>query len=110
MPVRVAINGFGRTGRAMFRAAREQGADIQWAGINDIMGAAAVAQLLAVDSVYGRFPGTVEALDGAIRVDGVELPSGPRRANLCRAVDDPDADACWVFVLRTQTSRRDPFG
>ena len=38
MPVRVAINGFGRTGRAMFRAAREQDADIEWVGINDMMG------------------------------------------------------------------------
>jgi glyceraldehyde 3-phosphate dehydrogenase len=74
MPVRVAINGFGRTGRATFRAAHEQGADIQWAAINDVMGAASVAQLLARDSVYGPFPGTVEALDGAIRVDGVEIP------------------------------------
>ncbi len=74
MPVRVGINGFGRTGRAMFRAAHEQGADIEWAGINDVMGVGAVAQLLANDSVYGRFPGTVEALDGAIRVDGREIP------------------------------------
>ena len=74
MPVRVAINGFGRTGRATFRAAHEQGADIEWVAINDVMGAASVAQLLANDSVYGRFPGTVEALDGAIRVDGVEIP------------------------------------
>src|SRR5918995_916480 len=74
MPTRVAINGFGRTGRATFRAAREQGADIEWAAINDVMGVAAVAQLLANDSVYGRFPGTVEALDGAIRVDGIEIP------------------------------------
>jgi glyceraldehyde 3-phosphate dehydrogenase len=74
MSVRVAINGFGRTGRAMFRAAREQDADIRWAGINDVMGVAAVAQLLAKDSVYGRYPGSVEALDGAIRVDGVEIP------------------------------------
>jgi glyceraldehyde 3-phosphate dehydrogenase len=73
MPVRVGINGFGRTGRAMFRAAHEQGADIEWAGINDIMGVDALARLLAKDSVYGRFPGTVEALDGAIRVDGREI-------------------------------------
>ena len=74
MPTRVAINGFGRTGRAMFRAAREQGADIRWAGINDVMGVASIAQMLAKDSVYGRFPGAVEALDGAIRVDGVDIP------------------------------------
>jgi glyceraldehyde 3-phosphate dehydrogenase len=74
MTVRVAINGFGRTGRAMFRAAHEQGAAIEWAAINDIMGAASVARLLAHDSVYGSFPGAVEALDGAIRVDGREIP------------------------------------
>ena len=74
MTTRLAINGFGRTGRATFRAAHEQGADIEWAGINDVMGVGAVARLLATDSVYGRFPGTVEALDGAIRVDGREIP------------------------------------
>jgi glyceraldehyde 3-phosphate dehydrogenase len=74
MPVRVAINGFGRTGRATFRAAYEQGADLEWAAINDVMGVAAVAQLLANDSVYGRFPGTIETLDGAIRVNGEEIP------------------------------------
>ena len=74
MPVRVAINGFGRTGRAMFRAAREQDADIEWVGINDVMGVEALARLLAKDSVYGRFPGSVEALEGAIRVDGLQIP------------------------------------
>jgi len=74
MPVRVAINGFGRTGRATFRAAHDQGADIEWAAINDVMGVASVAQLLANDSVYGRFAGTVEALENSIRVDGVEIP------------------------------------
>jgi glyceraldehyde 3-phosphate dehydrogenase len=74
MPVRVAINGFGRTGRAMFRAAREQSADIEWVGINDVMGVESLARLLAKDSVYGRFPGAVEALEGAIGVDGREIP------------------------------------
>jgi glyceraldehyde 3-phosphate dehydrogenase (phosphorylating) len=74
MSVRVAINGFGRTGRATFRAAHEQAADIEWAAINDIMGADQVARLLARDSVYGRFPGTVEALQGAIRVDERVIP------------------------------------
>ena len=68
----------------MFRAAREQDAEIEWAGINDVMGVTAVAQLLATDSVYGRFPGSVEALDAAIRVDGVEIPvfSEPDPASL----------------------------
>jgi glyceraldehyde 3-phosphate dehydrogenase len=74
MPVRVAINGFGRTGRAMFRSAREQQADIEWVGINDVMGVESLARLLATDSVYGRFPGSVEAIDGGIRVDGQDIP------------------------------------
>jgi len=72
-PVRVAINGFGRTGRAAFRAAAEQQADIDFVGINDIVGTPTIAHLLARDSVYGRYPGTVEALPGAIRVDGQEI-------------------------------------
>jgi len=70
----VAINGFGRTGRATFRAAREQGAGIEWAAINDPMGVEQVARLLARDSVYGWYPGAVEALDGAIRVDDTIIP------------------------------------
>ena len=75
MSVRVAINGFGRTGRATFRAAHEQGAAVEWAAINDIRWAPSRSRdALARDSVYGRFPGTVEALDGAIRVDGTVIP------------------------------------
>jgi glyceraldehyde 3-phosphate dehydrogenase len=74
MAVRVAINGFGRIGRTMLRAAREQGADIEWVAINDIVTPADVALLLRRDSVYGAFPGTVEALDDAIRVDGTLIP------------------------------------
>ncbi len=74
MPVRVAINGFGRIGRTMFRAAREMDADIEWVAINDIVTPEDVALLLRHDSVYGRFPGTVEALESAIRVDGEVIP------------------------------------
>jgi glyceraldehyde 3-phosphate dehydrogenase len=74
MPVRVGINGFGRTGRATFRAAHECGAPIEWAGINDVMDIPMLAHLLRHDSVYGPFPGTVEVLDGALRVDGSEIP------------------------------------
>ncbi|MGZ8513240.1 MAG: type I glyceraldehyde-3-phosphate dehydrogenase [Candidatus Limnocylindria bacterium] len=74
MTVRVGINGFGRTGRATFRAAHESGAAIEWAGINDVMDLQMLAQLLRHDSVYGPFPGTVEVLDGALRVDEREIP------------------------------------
>jgi glyceraldehyde 3-phosphate dehydrogenase len=74
MTARVGINGFGRTGRATFRAAYEQSADLEWVGINDVMDLRMLAHLLRHDSVYGPFPGEVEVLDGAIRVDDREIP------------------------------------
>ena len=74
MAVRVAINGLGRTGRAAFRAAHERGLDIEWAGLNDLMGAETLAHLLRHDTVYGPFPGTIEVAGRAIVVDGVEIP------------------------------------
>jgi glyceraldehyde 3-phosphate dehydrogenase len=70
MSVRVAINGFGRTGRAAFRAALEREADIEWVAINDVADTAMLARLLKHDTVYGTFPGTVEIEDSAIVVDG----------------------------------------
>jgi len=73
MPVRVAINGFGRVGRAALRAAVEDEADIEWVAINDLAGSEPLAYLLARDSVYGRFPGAVDARPGAIEVDGQEI-------------------------------------
>jgi glyceraldehyde 3-phosphate dehydrogenase len=74
MPVRVAINGFGRVGRAAFRAAHERGADVQFVAINDLADAPQLAQLLRRDSVYGQFPGDVEFADDVLGVDGHELP------------------------------------
>jgi glyceraldehyde 3-phosphate dehydrogenase len=74
MSTRVAVNGFGRVGRASFRAAFERGLGIEWACINDVADVATLAHLLKYDSVYGRFPATVEAGEGVIRVDGTEIP------------------------------------
>jgi glyceraldehyde 3-phosphate dehydrogenase len=74
MSVRVAINGFGRTGRAAFRAAYEREAPIEWVAINDVAEPAMLAHLLKYDTVYGPFPGAVEAADGGIIVDGVLIP------------------------------------
>ena len=76
MSVRVAINGFGRTGRAMFRAAHEREANIEWVAINDVADPEMLAQLLRHDTVYGPFAGTVEAAADAIVVDGrrIETP------------------------------------
>jgi glyceraldehyde 3-phosphate dehydrogenase len=73
MAVRVGINGFGRIGRNVFRAAYERGADIDWVAINDIVDPKTIAHLLKYDSNYGPFPGQVEARDTGIRVDGKEI-------------------------------------
>ena len=73
MPTRVAINGFGRIGRAVLRAAHEREADIEIVAVNDVADAATLAQLLARDSVYGRFPAPVGAGDGVIEVGGREI-------------------------------------
>jgi glyceraldehyde 3-phosphate dehydrogenase len=73
MPVRVGINGFGRIGRNVFRAAHERGAEIEWVAINDLVDPPTIAHLLKYDSNYGPFPGTVEATDTGLRVDGKEI-------------------------------------
>ena len=84
MSVRVAINGFGRTGRAAFRAACEREAPIEWVAINDVADPELLAHLLRHDTVYGAFPGTVEARDGALIVDRhrIEVPCEPDVARL----------------------------
>src|SRR5438270_1029545 len=73
MSVRVGINGFGRIGRNVFRAAYERGADIEWLALNDVIDPKTIAHLLRYDSNYGPFPGEVEATDTGIRVDGTEI-------------------------------------
>jgi glyceraldehyde 3-phosphate dehydrogenase len=74
MSTRVGINGFGRTGRAAFRAALERDEPIDWAGVNDVMDLETAAHLLRYDSTYGPFPGTVEIGGRGIVVDGAEIP------------------------------------
>jgi glyceraldehyde 3-phosphate dehydrogenase len=73
MPVRVGINGFGRIGRNVFRAAHESGADVEIVAVNDITDTGTLAHLLKYDSVYGPFQGTVEVGDGALAIDGREV-------------------------------------
>jgi glyceraldehyde 3-phosphate dehydrogenase (phosphorylating) len=77
MAVRVGINGFGRIGRLAFRAAR--GKDIEIVGINDLTDAATSAHLLKWDSIHGPYPGTVEAAENAIVVDGKKIPISAER-------------------------------
>ena len=73
MAVRVAINGFGRIGRNVFRAAYETGADIEWLAVNDLVDPKTIAHLLKYDSTYGPFPGEVKATPAGFSVDGKEI-------------------------------------
>jgi glyceraldehyde 3-phosphate dehydrogenase len=73
MSVRVGINGFGRIGRNVFRAARERGSGYEIVAVNDLMEPPIAAHLLRYDTVHGRFAGTVEAGEGALVVDGREV-------------------------------------
>jgi glyceraldehyde 3-phosphate dehydrogenase len=71
--VRVGINGFGRIGRNLFRAAYEAGAELEFLAANDITDVPTLAHLLKYDSILGRFPGEVSTTDDAIVVDGTEI-------------------------------------
>jgi glyceraldehyde 3-phosphate dehydrogenase len=73
MAVRVGINGFGRIGRNVFRAAKESGADIDWVAVNDLTDARTLGHLLKYDSTLGPYPGKVEVRDAGLLVDGDEL-------------------------------------
>ena len=74
MPIRVAINGFGRIGRNVLRAAKKAGAtDIDFVAVNDLTDTKTLAHLLKYDSVHGIYPGTVEARGQSLVVDGDEV-------------------------------------
>jgi glyceraldehyde 3-phosphate dehydrogenase len=74
MAIRVAINGFGRIGRLVLRAALGSGRDdLEFVAVNDLTDNATLAHLFEFDSVHGRWPGTVETSDDGITVNGRHL-------------------------------------
>ena len=73
MTTRVGINGFGRIGRNFFRAAIEQGADLEVVAVNDLTDNKTLAHLLKYDSIMGRFNGEVSYDDEGIIVDGKHI-------------------------------------
>ncbi len=74
MAIRVAINGFGRIGRNVLRAAKQTGrTDIDFVAVNDLTDNNTLAHLLKYDSVHRKYPGTVEVTDQGLRVDGDDL-------------------------------------
>ncbi len=76
MPVRVGINGFGRIGRNVFRAAMAAGAgaqEIEWVAVNDLTDATTLAHLFKYDSILGPYPGEVKLEGDTIHIDGKPL-------------------------------------
>jgi glyceraldehyde 3-phosphate dehydrogenase len=73
MAVKVGINGFGRIGRNLFRAAHDGGTDLEFVAVNDLIDTEMIAHLLRYDSVLGRFPGEIEVTADGIKVDGSEI-------------------------------------
>ena len=68
--IKIGINGFGRIGRLVFRAACNQADKFQVVGINDLIDVEYMAYMLKYDSVHGKFNGTVEVVDGKLVVNG----------------------------------------
>ena len=74
MSIRVAINGFGRIGRNVLRAAKQSGTtELDFVAVNDLTESATLAHLFRHDSVHGTYPGSVEVSDGGIVVDGDDI-------------------------------------
>ena len=73
MATRVAINGFGRIGRNILRAAKKMNADLDFVAVNDLTDSKTLAHLLKYDSVHGRYPGDVSASANGLTVDGDEI-------------------------------------
>jgi glyceraldehyde 3-phosphate dehydrogenase len=108
MAVKIAINGFGRIGRLVFRIAHKRD-DMNVVAINDITDAKTLAHLLKYDSVHGRFSGKVEAKDQAIVVDGKEIKISAERdpANLPWAALGVDIviESTGVFRKKEQIAK-----
>ncbi|MBA2349996.1 MAG: type I glyceraldehyde-3-phosphate dehydrogenase [Solirubrobacterales bacterium] len=109
MPVRVGINGFGRIGRNVFRAAKASGADIEFVALNDLTDNATLAHLVRYDSTLGRFDGTVEVTDTGLVVDGHEIRVYEERdpANIDWAAHDVDVviESTGFFTKRDDAAK-----
>lgn len=108
MTIKVGINGFGRIGRIVFRAAQER-SDIEIVAINDLLDADYMAYMLKYDSTHGRFNGTVEVKDGHLVVNGktirVTAERDPANLKWNEAGVDVVAEATGLF-LTDETARK----
>lgn len=108
MTIKVGINGFGRIGRIVFRAAQER-SDVEIVAINDLLDAEYMAYMLKYDSTHGRFNGTVEVKDGHLVVNGktirVTAERDPANLKWNEVGVDVVAEATGIF-LTDETARK----
>ena len=108
MTIKVGINGFGRIGRFVFRAACERN-DIEIVGINDLLDADYMAYMLKYDSTHGKFNGTVDVVDGHLVVNGKTIRATSERNPADLAWDaigvDVVVEATGLF-LTDETARK----
>jgi glyceraldehyde 3-phosphate dehydrogenase len=107
MAIRVAINGFGRIGRLVLRAAISRGADIEIVGINDLTDAATLAHLLKYDSAHGRFAGSVSVDGNDIIVNGHRIHISAEKNPTSIPFEGLDVmiESTGVFTSREQLSQ-----
>ena len=107
MTTRIGINGFGRIGRLVLRAARER--EIEVVGVNDLADAATLAHLLRYDSVHGPYPGTVAHEGDALVVDGRRIPvpseRDPERLPWRELGAEIVVEATGLFTAREEAAR-----
>ena len=108
MTIKVGINGFGRIGRIVFRAAQKR-SDIEIVAINDLLDVEYMAYMLKYDSTHGRFDGTVEVKDGKLVVNGktirVTAERDPANLKWNEVGVDVVAEATGLF-LTDETARK----
>ena len=109
MAIKVGINGFGRIGRMVFRAAVQNFSDIEIVGINDLLEPDYLAYMLQYDSVHGRFHGDVSVKDGALVVNGktIRLTQERDPANLNWGAVGADVviEATGLFLDRASAEK-----
>lgn len=101
--IKVGINGFGRIGRMVFRAAAQRD-DVQIVGINDLLDAPYLAYMLKYDSVHGRFKGDITAQDGKLVVNGKEIrvtaETDPSKLNWGGVGADVIVESTGIFLTK----------
>jgi len=107
MAIRIAINGFGRIGRLVFRTLIQRGMDVDLVGINDLTDAATLAHLLKYDSMHGKFSGTVEVADGGLLVNGklVAISKEKQIENLPWSNLDVVIESTGVFTTKADLEK-----